>query len=69
MPKDKFIMFVDLAFDYTDMCNKITGEGMNEALVKLLGCDLDSMQTLSIRKGILNFIEESSLWKMINHVF
>lgn len=43
MPKDKFIMFVDIAFDYTDMCNKITGEGMNEALVKLLGCDLDSM--------------------------
>lgn len=43
MPKDKFIMFVDLAFDYTDMCTKITGEGMNEGLIKLLGCDLDSM--------------------------
>jgi len=36
-------MFKDVAYDYTDMINKLTGEGMNEALTKLLGCDLESM--------------------------
>ena len=60
-------MFMDFAFDYTDMLNKVTGEGMNEALIKLIGCDLDTMQTISIRKGILNFIGETSKWKILNY--
>jgi len=50
--------FSDAAFDYNDMVLKITGNGMTEALTKLLGCDLESMQSISMLKGILNFLDE-----------
>ena len=56
MRKDKYISFLDIAYDYKDMEMKLAGSGMNEALIKLFGCDLESMQAISLRKGILNFL-------------
>ena len=58
--------FIDIAFDYTDMTMKETGNGLNEGFVKFLGCDLKSMQAISMRQGIINFIEETSSWDLIN---
>lgn len=39
---------------------KIAGQGMNESLIKLYGCDLESMQAISLRKGVLNFEKDDS---------
>lgn len=43
MPKHKYMSFLDVAYDYEAMEMKLTGEGMNESLIKLYGCDLESM--------------------------
>lgn len=43
MSKDKYFLFMDFAFDYADMSLKITGDGMNENFIKLIGCDIDTM--------------------------
>jgi len=61
-------MFVDLTFDYTEMSQKLIGDGMNEAFINLLGCDLESMQNITMRKGSLTFIDKNSHFKIINHL-
>jgi len=48
------------------MTMKETGNGLNEGFGRLLGCDLESLQAISIRQGIINFIEENSSWNLIN---
>jgi len=59
---------VDIAFDYADMSPKKTGTGMTEAFVKLLGCDLQSMQAISMRKGIISMIDDESRWQLLNKI-
>lgn len=43
MSKDKYLFFIDTAYDYEDMSMKVTGNGMSERLIKLFGCDMESM--------------------------
>lgn len=61
-------MFIDLTFDYTEMTQKLIGDGMNEAFINLLGCDLGDMQNITMRKGSISFIEKKSHFKIINHI-
>lgn len=51
-------MFFDFAFDYASSSLKISGNGLNEAFIKLIGCDLDNIQTISMRRGIFSVMEE-----------
>ena len=43
MMKGKYSFFIDTAYDYEDMQTKVTGNGMSEGLIKLFGCDMESM--------------------------
>jgi len=43
MSKGKYSFFIDTAYDYEDMQTKVTGNGMSEGLIKLFGCDMESM--------------------------
>jgi len=64
MTRVNYYMFLDLAFDYNDMQMKIIGNGMSERLINLMGCDLDRMQRITMRKGIINFLESKSKWNL-----
>ncbi|KAL4440870.1 hypothetical protein ABPG74_013851 [Tetrahymena malaccensis] len=68
LPKDKYFMFVDYNFDYFDMTFKMVGNGMNQSFLKLLGCDFKSMQDILMRKGILDFVESKSKWKLLKRI-
>ncbi|KAL4490346.1 hypothetical protein ABPG72_004385 [Tetrahymena utriculariae] len=68
LPKDKYFMFVDYSFDYFDMTFKMIGNGMNQSFLKLLGCDFQSMQDILMRKGILDFVESKSKWKLLKRI-
>jgi len=44
MSKNKrFFMFFDSMFDYEGMQLKMVGNGLSEAWIKLMGCDINTM--------------------------
>jgi len=68
LAKDKYFIFMDFAFDYADMSLKITGDGMNNNFIRLMGCDIDTMQTITMRKGLLCLISKKSIWKILRSI-
>jgi len=50
------------------MCYSFEGAGFNELSSRLLGCDLDSMQEIFIRKGLLELTEAESRWRVMNRL-
>jgi len=65
MSKDKrFFLFFDFAFDYEGMQLKMVGNGLSEAWIKLMGCDINTMQGMSMRKGIISFFEGNTKWNL-----
>jgi len=43
----------------------MTGSGINEAFSKFLGCNLDTITNISMRRGILEIMDETSKWKLL----
>jgi hypothetical protein len=44
------------------------GNGINELFCRLLGSDLEKLQEIFLRKGILEFIESNSRIRMMNRI-
>jgi len=65
MPKTSYIIFFDYAYDYTNLSLQMTGSGINEAFAKFLGCNLDTITNISMRRGILEIMDETSKWKLL----
>lgn len=42
----------------------ISGTGLFEPASHLLGCDLETMSEINMRKGILEFIDVNTRWKL-----
>jgi len=64
LSKDRYYSYIDYSYDYQNMCYNFEGAGFNELSSRFMGCDLDSMQEIFIRKGILEMAEAESRWRV-----
>jgi len=68
LPKDKIFHFVDFGFDSNGISMKVLGEGFNDKFCNLMGCDIDTFQDISLRKGILEFKQANMKIKLLRKI-